>query len=429
MRFEATGFFRLEKADRWWFVTPDGNAFLSLGMNHVHPNFINQAYNADHWSKLFNGAKIGEPEYRKHLQAFVSKNLDDFGFNTLGVHNSFNLLHPESRFPWIKSIHFVKTHHYLVSTEQDFLDVFSPDFEQHCDVLAKKEAAPSKEDPFLLGYAMTDCPILTELDAAARPTHVYGSKREALPTWPRVLRNLSADAPGKQAYVASMRSQYNNKIGAFNQTYGTAFKNWQALAKARDWRPEFDSRNGKELQDNDAFLEEVVDRYYSVSTAALKRQDPNHLIFGDKLNANTNSAETVAHITSKYTDLVFYQQFGRWQEQRNILGRLSEASGKPLFNGDGAFHTPHDNMPNPHGPHAIDQKHRADLAIEFAEKAFALDTFVGWSICGWVDTWKSMPRKELKQHGGIMDAFGKPYQPLQDELKSFSERMYQVAGA
>lgn len=24
-RFEATGFFRLEKADRWWLVTPDGS--------------------------------------------------------------------------------------------------------------------------------------------------------------------------------------------------------------------------------------------------------------------------------------------------------------------------------------------------------------------------------------------------------------------
>ena len=29
-RFKATGFFRLEKDERWWLVTPEGNAFLSF---------------------------------------------------------------------------------------------------------------------------------------------------------------------------------------------------------------------------------------------------------------------------------------------------------------------------------------------------------------------------------------------------------------
>ena len=33
-RFKATGFFRLEKDERWWLVTPEGNAFLSFGINH-----------------------------------------------------------------------------------------------------------------------------------------------------------------------------------------------------------------------------------------------------------------------------------------------------------------------------------------------------------------------------------------------------------
>jgi len=28
--FEATGYFRMEKDERWWMVTPDGNAFLSF---------------------------------------------------------------------------------------------------------------------------------------------------------------------------------------------------------------------------------------------------------------------------------------------------------------------------------------------------------------------------------------------------------------
>ena len=34
-QFEATGFFRTEHdGQRWWLVTPEGNAFLSSGINH-----------------------------------------------------------------------------------------------------------------------------------------------------------------------------------------------------------------------------------------------------------------------------------------------------------------------------------------------------------------------------------------------------------
>lgn len=37
--FETTGFFRVQKdgdAGRWWLATPEGNAFLSFGINHYH---------------------------------------------------------------------------------------------------------------------------------------------------------------------------------------------------------------------------------------------------------------------------------------------------------------------------------------------------------------------------------------------------------
>ena len=32
VRFDPSGFFRVEKADRWWLVMPDGAAFLSFGL-------------------------------------------------------------------------------------------------------------------------------------------------------------------------------------------------------------------------------------------------------------------------------------------------------------------------------------------------------------------------------------------------------------
>jgi hypothetical protein len=50
--FEATGFFRLEKApDRWWLVTPEGNAYLIHGMDHCGLDVVTQPYNLNHWTK------------------------------------------------------------------------------------------------------------------------------------------------------------------------------------------------------------------------------------------------------------------------------------------------------------------------------------------------------------------------------------------
>ncbi len=40
-KFKATGFFRVENDDRWWLVTPEGNAFLSFGINHLHSGLLN----------------------------------------------------------------------------------------------------------------------------------------------------------------------------------------------------------------------------------------------------------------------------------------------------------------------------------------------------------------------------------------------------
>ena len=428
IKFEGTGFFRLEKRDRWWFVTPAGNAFLSLGMNHVHPGWLNQAYNAEHWRKEFGAERAFDARWRAGLRAKVDKDLEAFGYNTLGVHNSYSQIKPMIETAWVKPIRFIDMAHWRDPDAMEFPDVFTESFERHCDNLAARECSPLKYDPWLLGYAMTDCPIFTEIDAAARPTHVYGSARRPALTWPRMYRNLLAMAAGKRAYVDFMRNHYSNWILHFNEVYETDFESWDHLLKAVNWRPDTDLSNVRELADNRAFLEKVVDRYYSVMTAAVRKHDPNHLIFGDKLNANTDSGDAVVSITSKHTDLVFYQMYGRWQEQRPVLNRWAKLVDKPFVNGDGAFHAPHGNMPNPHGPHAVDQEHRAQMAKDFCERMFARKDFVGWHVCGWVETWKMMPRKQFKQHGGIQDPFGKNYEPLRSTLEGFSKRMYQVAG-
>ena len=111
--------------------------------------------------------------------------------------------------PYIQPIHFVDIPHWKPEIpDSNFKDVFSDEFTAHCDGMAKELAAPVRDDPFLLGYAMTDCPLLTEEDCRERPDVIGGAQRNARIGWPRRLRNLHKDAPGKKAYVRTMLEVY-----------------------------------------------------------------------------------------------------------------------------------------------------------------------------------------------------------------------------
>ena len=108
----------------------------------------------------------------------------------------------------------------------------------------------------------------------------------------------------------------------------------------------------------------MVAKYYQTARDAIRRYDPNHLFVGDKINANTDSLDTVLPITSQFTDIVFYQMYARYQVQEPGLDRWSKITNKLLINGDSSF-TITDSMPRPSGPVADNLRQRADWTNEF----------------------------------------------------------------
>jgi hypothetical protein len=271
---------------------------------------------------------------------------------------------------------------------------------------------------------MADCPIWSDLDAASRETCIYGAKREGTTTWPRRLRNLGADAPGKQRYVERMTQRYGGRIEAFNGVYGTDFEGFDALLQSVDWRPAVDPANAREHLDNAAFLNETVDRYYEIVVGAVHRCDPNHLVLGDKLNGNTDVSDALLEIVSKHCDLLFWQHYADRDDHRALLGRAARATGMPQMNGDASLSTPDPEMPNPLGPHYETQEDRAEAYTERMRSCFSRRDFLGWNWCGWMDRWERV--QPMRQHSGIQDPFGRAY-PIASAMKAFEEEMYAIA--
>ena len=69
-KFKATGFFRVEKDQRWWLVTPEGNAFLSFGINHLHSGWWKEDYNRAVWMKRFGVNDSEGPEFSAALRSW-----------------------------------------------------------------------------------------------------------------------------------------------------------------------------------------------------------------------------------------------------------------------------------------------------------------------------------------------------------------------
>jgi hypothetical protein len=353
----------------------------------------------------------------------VESDVQLLGWNTLGCHSP-QVYYPRSFLPYVCSVRFVDICHYMTPKEEDFLDVFSDEFVTHCDRRARDIVAPRAGDPFLLGYSMTDCPIWTDTDAAPHGNNVYGRERIGLPTWPRILRNLGPNSPGKAAYVETMRVLYGDGIEAFNRCYGTAFESFGGLLGTTSWRLETDPNNQGEKRDNHAFLTKVVDKCYEVETTAIRTYDGNHMILGDKLNGNTDLADSQILTAAKHSDLIFYQYYAFWEDQEALLDRFAQLTDKAIFHGDSCCSVPQEHLPDPYGPHCSDEAERVERAQEMLQNAFARPDFVGWNWCGWMDFWEQ--QEPGKQHSGVQDAFGNFY-PIQNAMAEFSTRLYDVA--
>lgn len=196
---------------------------------------------------------------------------------------------------------------------------------------------------------------------------------------------------------------------------------------AADWRPRTDLSNANETRDNVEFLQRVVSKYYQTARDAIRRYDSNHLFVGDKINANTDTLDTVLAVTSRFTDIVFYQMYGRYEVQKPGLERWSKIADKPLINGDSAFTMITDSMPRPYGPVADSLQQRTEWTDEFFRKAFARPDFVGRHYCGLIDASNRVARKQERQHSGLLDGFGEPYPGLKEVVTACADEMYRIA--
>ena len=264
------GFFRLHKTNRqWWLADPSDGDMVSLGINHIAPHFLlSNDYRAAHIAAY--GADLVTANGFPNLQGqaakkFMAASIDlvrSWGFNTLGKHNPM----PQTEMPWLASFRPAPIDGWR-GAKKNYPDPFDPETGRLVDTKAREWAQAHAQDRLMIGIAMNDMPK-------------WRSSPQQIHPWVRKLMTRHKGTPGKTAWVEFLKARYADPQAAAD-VYGSESWSWEDIERQSRWGRPNDPQRA--LRDELEFLPLIAERWYGLTTRALRRHAPNHLIFGDKI--------------------------------------------------------------------------------------------------------------------------------------------------
>ena len=355
--FRATGFFRTEQRNgRWWLVTPEGNAFFSIGMDVTAPageTYVDgrefmfrdlPAPNGElaaHWSehddrgglwprrdRMFDHGhafnfytanlqrKFG-PDWRARWREEAARRLEAWGFNTIGNWGETELWAMHS-LPYTVPLWL----------EGEFWwggipDPFDPRFAAAADEMARDAAARFGGDPWLVGY-FVDNELAWGRGWSTDPREHYALAIGTLGRGP--------ESPAKSAFTAQLVETYREPE-RLAEAWGIQLTSWDGLRGAGFALPPASLSNPAVIRDLAAFTQRFAEAYFRAVAEALHRRDPDHLYLGSRFAWRTPE---VVEACARWCDVVSFNLY-----QRSIANDHDEwarfhALGKPALIGE--FH-------------------------------------------------------------------------------------------
>lgn len=343
----SNGFFKVDfRKNHWWLITPDGDPFFTIGLNHIDPASLRYPENIHIWRDKYQGSTS------KWLKESVATNLKEWGFNTLGWEQEVTVRqwrHSRSftfeeykalNMPYCHMLPFTESHQWEQHTRH--FDFFSAEWEEWCDYVARDHCAEMSEDQNLIGYWYSDCPT------------------------------------------------------------------WIHNRPQNEWRgPIFDPELLKtEAGKNE--LSNLADKYYKTTHEAIRRYDKNHLILGDRYEANAPIAMEVIEAALPYIDVLSFQDF---QDPILHLDGWYKKTGKPVLLADASkvkWMTEPDEFTRNNG------QWYADVLGQLVENPGC----IGFHLCG------AYMRNKARRYG-LLDEFENPDVENVELMKSANQKAYQ----
>jgi hypothetical protein len=376
----GTGFFRAEKiGGRWWLVTPEGHVFLHVGVASVAPD-SGPTFKAA-FAKLYKD----RADWARHTAALLHVN----GFNGTGNWSAdATFAEAPQRLVYTRGMNFMSsfakqlgiTHVVPGHTgyQDELIPVFHPDFPKFCAEYAQ-QLATTKDDPWLLG--------------------LYSDNELQLPgqSLDRWLKR-PADDPGRKAAAAWLAARRTKKIGD---------------------------------ADREAWTAHVMDRYYTVVGAAIRKADPNHLYLGSRLHGRDGRNAALWKVAGKHLPVIAMNVYGNWTPTEAVR-QWEQWSGRPMMATEW-YAKGHDvGLSNKTGA-GWNVKTQHDRGLFYQHFTLALlesGGCVGWHWFKYADNDpanKKADPSNLDSNKGIINCQYQPYTELLDAMRQLNAQVYPLA--
>ncbi len=408
----SSGYFRTAQIDgRWWLVTPEGHAFWSMGVNSISPSVGSGAtdsyayYNAKQYPDL--GAWYN----------LASQRLISWGFNTIGSWSD----------PALDGRGLVSTRLLDLTAGQmprassGFPDVFDPAFPPAVQQAVKANISDAAiHNPWLLGYFL-DNELWWYHNGfyVAQPHNTVVENYIALP----------ASAAGKRAWVNLLTSRYAS-IGALNAAWGSGYTSFNGN-EATSLLNTTSITNPAADDNKDAFLRQIADRYYSVTSSSVRARDPNHLILGDR-HLPPPQFRAVVEAAQPYIDVqsvnVYNRNFNYAAPDLTTVDQAGVWGNKPVLITEFTARAADSGQPNNFGspgPILPTQDSRADAYRTFINELVKRPYVVGVHWFDYADDPAVGLRSDQSNNWGLVDATDRPYNSLVLRMADYNQHVYE----
>ncbi|HDP33589.1 MAG TPA: beta-agarase, partial [Candidatus Hydrogenedentes bacterium] len=428
-QLDGTGWFRVEQVNgRWWFVTPEGRLFLSIGVNCVHYGDSTFIEGRDDWfeglpdadgsfanfwgrvsgvhsmaeavggqGRVFNHygsnlkRKLGEG-YVAAAREMAYDRLRAWGFTTVGNWSDGDVLR-QSPMPFTVTGYSGNARALEGSTGYwgKMKDVFDPDFAVNTDASLASLAADYRDNPLVVGFFVDNEMSWSGIAAAALQS--------------------PPDQPARKVFIAMLQEQYPD-IAAVNAAWATDAADWDALRM-----PAPPNRQCRE--DCAAFEYRFGRHYFDVVAGALRRHAPNHLYLGCRFTP-IYAPEPVVRACAEVADVVSYNMYSR-----DIPADRYADFGKPVIFGEFHFGATDRGMFHTGLQAAADQDERAALYAAYIESLALHPTVIGAHWFKYGDQPTTGRTLDGENYNiGLVTIADEPYPELIAAAQDIHQRMY-----
>jgi hypothetical protein len=395
MRQEATGFFYTTKIDgRWWVIDPLGYPCYIRALSGIVYSYQNSPKQKEAAVEKFGN-------YDKWAIATTRHLMNDLYFNA-GAGPSEQMKQVVDGIAWQGGVSFASAYGSSIGvnnsnggsttfSENNTMPVFDPGFVTYCDERAANNVPKFANNPNFLGYTLDN----------------------ELPMQADMIYDYMTISPAKAVNYYSYACTWYwivQMTGKENPTH-------------EDITPELEQ----------LFRGFVWDRYYYVTTNAVRKYDSNHMIMGTRFLTVVKDAPWVLRFSAEYLDCITVNWYSQWEPaaediydfatNADVPFMVTEFYAKAEENEDGLANT------TGAGFFVKTQQDRADHYQSFTIRLLEAKNCIGWHWFQYTDndpTGNPTDQSSIDANKGIVSNTLTEYTDLTDDMTDINKNVYTI---